>query len=245
MTQHSDNATATQASSSRLKAAGITTTMLLPLLPSLAQAHSGHVHSTIVETPSFLGTLQSGLLHPVTGLDHLFLAVGMGVLFYGLQKQRLGVLPLTTGLSLGAVVGSVGAWVGAAGLAASTGLVEGVILLSVVVLAIMLMSQSSRQEAFSAKSSSLRSPSIQQLSVVGFGGLAIFHGIAHAIEVPANVGVGGQLGFYAGMMVSMLMLYTIGTLVGQQLQQRLGGGLWLQRGLVMLGLGAIFAPMLG
>ncbi|WP_370587833.1 hypothetical protein [Psychrobacter sp. JCM 18901] len=66
--------------------------------------------------------------------------------------------------------------------------------------------------------------------------------MAHALEVPANAGVSGQLGFYAGMLVTMLALYAIGTLVSQQLQQRLGDNLWLQRGLVVLGLGAVFVP---
>jgi len=233
-----------QTSLSRRKAASITTLTMIPLLPSLAQAHSGHIHSTTTQAPSFLGTLQAGLMHPVTGLDHLFLALGMGMLFYGLQKQRLGMMSLTAGLSLGAILGTAGLLIGGIGFAASSGVVEAVISLSVVVLAMVLMSQKSRQEAFSAQTQIARTPSIQQVSMFGFGGLAVFHGLAHAMEVPANVGVGGQLGFYAGMMVTMLALYAVGTLISQQLQQRLGYSLWLQRGIVLLGLSAVFAPVL-
>jgi urease accessory protein len=185
----------------------------------------------------------------MTGLDHLFLAVGMGMLFYGLQKPRLGMGSLTAGLSLGVVLATAITLFGGAGLAASlgltTGLVEGAILLSVVVLAVVLMGQWSGQKALSALPS-MRTLSTRYLPLlgIGFGGLAVFHGVAHAMEVPANVGVGGQLGFYAGMMVTMLALYTVGTLISQQLQQRLGGSFWLQRGLVVLGLGAVFIPVL-
>ncbi|MDN5619837.1 MAG: HupE/UreJ family protein [Psychrobacter sp.] len=241
---HSHKARFSQALSSRKIAAASMTLATFTMVPSLAQAHSGHLHSATMQAPSFLGTLQAGLMHPVTGLDHLFLAVGMGMLFYGLQKQRLGMMSLAAGLSLGAVLGTIGVLVGGVGFAASSGLIEIAISLSVVVLALILMSDKSRQEAFSARTQPAHTPSIQQLSLFGFGGLAVFHGLAHALEVPANAGVSGQLGFYAGMLVTMLALYAVGTLVSQQLQQRLGNNLWLQRGLVVLGLGAVFVPAL-
>ena len=239
---HTENSRFSQALSARHIVSGSAVMMTLLMLPSLAQAHSGHIHSTTTQAPSFLGTLQAGLMHPVTGLDHLFLAVGMGMLFYGLQKQRLGMMSLTAGLSLGAVLGTIGVLIGGVGFVASSGLIELAISLSVVVLALILLSDKSRQEIFSARTQPTHTPSIQQLSLFGFGGLAVFHGLAHALEVPANAGVSGQLGFYAGMLVTMLALYAVGTLVSQQLQQRLGDNLWLQRGLVVLGLGAVFVP---
>jgi len=239
---HIESSRFSQVLSARHIVSGSAVMMTSLMLPSLAQAHSGHIHSTTTQAPSFLGTLQAGLMHPVTGLDHLFLAVGMGMLFYGLQKQRLGMMSLTAGLSLGAILGTAGVLIGGIAFAASSRLIEVAISLSVVVLAMVLMSQKSRQEAFSAQTHTARTPSIQQLSLFGFGGLAVFHGLAHALEVPANAGVSGQLGFYAGMLVTMLALYAVGTLVSQQLQQRLGDNLWLQRGLVVLGLGAVFVP---
>ncbi len=242
MIKSSKNSHFSPALSARHIVSGSAVMMTSLMLPSLAQAHSGHIHSATMQAPSFLGTLQAGLLHPVTGLDHLFLAVGMGMLFYGLQKQRLGMMSLTAGLSLGAVLGTIGVLIGGVGFAASSGLIEVAISLSVVVLALILMSDKSRQEVFSAQTQVARTPSIQQLSLFGFGGLAVFHGLAHALEVPANAGVSGQLGFYAGMLVTMLALYAVGMLVSQQLQQRLGDNLWLQRGLVVLGLGAVFVP---
>ena len=242
MVKASKNSHFSPALSARHILSGSAVMMTSLMLPSLAQAHSGHIHSATMQAPSFLGTLQAGLMHPVTGLDHLFLAVGMGMLFYGLQKQRLGMMSLTAGLSLGAVLGTIGVLIGGIGFAASSGLIEFAISLSVVVLALILMSDKSRQEAFLARTQPTHTPSIQQLSLFGFGSLAVFHGLAHALEVPANAGVSGQLGFYAGMLVTMLALYSVGTLISQQLQQRLGDNLWLQRGLVVLGLGAVFVP---
>lgn len=242
MIKTSKNSHFSPALSARHIVSGSAVMMTSLMLPSLAQAHSGHIHSATMQAPSFLGTLQAGLMHPVTGLDHLFLAVGMGMLFYGLQKQRLGMMSLAAGLSLGAVLGTIGVLIGGVGFAASSGLIEVAISLSVVVLALILMSHKSRQEVFSAQTQVAHTPSIQQLSLFGFGGLAVFHGLAHALEVPANAGVSGQLGFYAGMLVTMLALYAFGMLVSQQLQQRLGDNLWLQRGLVVLGLGAVFVP---
>ena len=204
---HSNKARFSQVLSSQKIVTASMTLATFTMVPSLAQAHSGHIHATTMQAPSFLGTLQAGLLHPVTGLDHLFLAVGMGMLFYGLQKQRLGMVSLTAGLSLGAVLGTIGVLMGSVGFAASSGLIEVAISLSVVVLGLLLMSHKSRQEAFSARTHSAHTPSFQQLSLFGFGGLAVFHGLAHALEVPANAGVSGQLGFYAGMLVTILWFY--------------------------------------
>lgn len=234
-----------QALSSRNIVAGSTVMMTSLMLPSLAQAHAGHIHTTTAHTSSLLGALQAGLMHPLTGFDHLFLAVGMGMLFYGLQKQRLGMMSLAGGLSLGAVLATIGALVGGAAFGSAAGMVEMAILLSVVVLAFVLMGQwRGKAASLNTSASSTATTSDVPLLSMTFGGLAVFHGMAHAMELPAQIGVSGQLGFYAGMMVSMLGLYAVGMVINQQLQQRLGGHFWFQRGLVMLGLGVVFIPVL-
>ena len=69
---HGHKARFSQALSSRKIAAASMTLATFTMVPSLAQAHSGHLHSATIQAPSFLGTLQAGLMHPVTGLDHLF-----------------------------------------------------------------------------------------------------------------------------------------------------------------------------
>ena len=230
---------------SRNIVAGSTVMMTSLMLPSLAQAHSGHIHSATAQAPSFITTLQAGLMHPVTGFDHLFLAVGMGMLFYGLQKQRLGMMSLAGGLSLGVVLAIVGTLIGGAAFGSAAGMVEMAILLSVAVLAFVLMRQW-RAKAASLNTSVVNTSntSYVPLMSVTFGGLAVFHGMAHAMELPVQLGMTSQLGFYAGMMVSMLGLYTVGMVINQQLQQRLGGHFWFQRGLLLLGLGAVFMPVL-
>ena len=234
-----------QALSARNIVSGSAVMMTSLMLPSLAQAHAGHIHTTTAHTSSLLVALQAGLMHPLTGFDHLFLAVGMGMLFYGLQKQRLGMMSLAGGLSLGAVLATVGALVGGAAFGSAAGMVEMAILLSVVVLAFVLMGQWRGKAAPLNRSvaSTTTKSDVPLLSMI-FGGLAVFHGMAHAMELPAQVGASGQLGFYAGMMVSMLGLYAVGMVINQQLQQRLGGHFWFQRGLVMLGLGVVFIPVL-
>ena len=234
-----------QALSARNIVSGSAVMMTSLMLPSLAQAHAGHIHTTTAHTSSLLGALQAGLMHPLTGFDHLFLAVGMGMLFYGLQKQRLGMMSLAGGLSLGAILATVGTLVGGVAFGSAAGMVEMAILLSVAVLAFVLMRQW-RGKAVSLHTSvaSTATTSDVPLLSMTFGGLAVFHGMAHAIELPAQIGVSGQLGFYAGMMVSMLGLYAVGMVINQQLQQRLGGHFWFQRGLVMLGLGVVFIPVL-
>ena len=234
-----------QALSARNIVSGSAVMMTSLMLPSLAQAHAGHIHTTTAHTSSLLGALQAGLMHPLTGFDHLFLAVGMGMLFYGLQKQRLGMMSLAGGLSLGAILATVGTLVGGVAFGSAAGMVEMAILLSVAVLALVLMGQwRGKATSLNTSVASTATTSDVPLLSMTFGGLAVFHGMAHAIELPAQIGVSGQLGFYAGMMVSMLGLYAVGMVINQQLQQRLGGHFWFQRGLVMLGLGVVFIPVL-
>lgn len=51
----------------------------LSMLPVLAMAHPGHdhVHSGFM----------AGFIHPFTGLDHLIMALGFGVLLWSAAKQ--------------------------------------------------------------------------------------------------------------------------------------------------------------
>lgn len=52
---------------------------LLSLLPTLAFAHPGH--GLMAADGSFSLSILSGIMHPLTGFDHLMLALGMGMLF--------------------------------------------------------------------------------------------------------------------------------------------------------------------
>ena len=76
------------------------------------------------------------------------------------------------------------------------------------------------------------------LAIAGFGALAMLHGAAHAIEVPAN---SSTTGFFIGMIIAMLGLYTVGRGVATYLNTHLQDSLIIQRVLAVVGLcGVLF-----
>ena len=76
------------------------------------------------------------------------------------------------------------------------------------------------------------------LAIAGFGALAMLHGAAHAIEVPAN---SSTTGYFIGMIIAMLGLYTVGRGVATYLNTHLQDSLIIQRVLAVVGLcGVLF-----
>ena len=121
---------------------------LLPLLvPSVAMAHPGHGFG-----------LEAGVLHPLTGADHLLAMVGVGLWAATLGCKARFVVPATflTAMALGA------AFVPGLG-----GLIEPMILASVILLG-------------AAVALALRAPLWAALPMVALMGLA--HGAAHGAE---------------------------------------------------------------
>jgi urease accessory protein len=110
------------------------------------------------------GGLVDGLVHPVTGYDHLVAMLLVGALAY-LMRDRLAWWALPAAFVATMVVG------GTAGIAGvpSPGWVEVVIAASVVVLAGALLA-AGRVQATAA--------------LVMVGTIALFHGLAHGGEVP-------------------------------------------------------------
>ncbi len=141
--------------------------LALLLAAGPAFAHSGHG----------VESLQAGLLHPLTGLDHLLMLLGSGMLA-ALTGRKLA-LPLATVASLagGALLGqSLGSLPG----------MEALILLSLLVAGAALLVQRSRG----------------WLAAV-LPALALAHGWAHGVEA----GEGAFAGFAAGFLsVSSLLL---------------------------------------
>lgn len=178
---------------------------------SLAMAHPNH---TI--TATFGEALQAGLLHPLTGADHMMLAIGMGMLMYRYRKSALGLGSLMLGLMAGFGLAVTG-WLSAIPILEN--LVEYGILASVIVVAMSL---------FSKKFAPNTGLACGSLAV-----LALFHGMAHGLEVPNSLQAAG---FFLGMLMSMTVLFAAGTGLMLGIKHYFGENIWVQRGLAGLGL---------
>lgn len=164
-------------------------TMGLLSLSTLAMAHSGHV---LTYSASVMDAVTVGLIHPVSGLDHIVLAMGMGVLFTSHKKWGLGLL--ITSLLLGFIA------VQLLQVAIHPAMIEAAILASVILTAVALLAQRTRFALAFQKSFAL-------LTAISLFGLTLFHGMAHAVEMPS-----GSISeaFAIGMITAMSALFIMG-----------------------------------
>ncbi|GAB3359966.1 MULTISPECIES: HupE/UreJ family protein [Giesbergeria] len=156
---------------------------LLALGSSAALAHAG------VDAGEHHGFL-SGLLHPMSGLDHLGAMLAVG-LWSATTTARPGVAPLSFALTLlaGALLAQSGlSWAG----------VEPMIVASLLVVGLLLAAQT-------------RLP----LAVGGalVGAFALFHGMAHGQELNGGPAL-------LGMVVGTALLHGVGLAAGLVLRQR-------------------------
>ena len=157
-------------------------------LPTSASAHLGTdsgTHHTLVD----------GLLHPLTGLDHLaaMLAVGLWSALSATSARRIWLAPVAfAGMLL------VGALLGLNGLALPA--VEPMIAASLLVMGLLVATRAKLPLAVTA-------------GVVGV--FAVFHGIAHGTEL-----AGGGNGFapLLGMLVATIALHLAGVGLGLALR---------------------------
>ncbi|MGB2785979.1 HupE/UreJ family protein [Psychrobacter sp.] len=194
---------------------------LLSLLPTLAFAHPGH--ELMAADGSFSLSILSGMLHPLTGFDHLMLALGMGMLFTQMHSFKKGFVALLIGLVTGFVL--------SLSVSLNSLFIEYGILLSIVLLTMALMSRYFNVALNQNHEMSVKT--VYKFLIIGFGALAMFHGAAHAIEVPAN---SNTAGFFTGMIVAMLGLYTIGKGFATYLNTHLQDSLIIQRVIAVVGL---------
>ena len=194
---------------------------LLSLLPTLAFAHPGH--GLMAADGSFGLSILSGMLHPLTGFDHLMLALGMGMLFTQMHSFKKGFVALLIGLVTGFLL--------SLSVSLNSLFIEYGILLSIVLLTMALMSRYFNVALNQNHEMSVKT--VYKFLVIGFGALAMFHGAAHAIEVPAN---SNTAGFFTGMIVAMLGLYTIGKGFATYLNTHLQDSLIIQRVIAVVGL---------
>ncbi|MFK3989954.1 HupE/UreJ family protein [Psychrobacter sp. NPDC064578] len=194
---------------------------LLSLLPTFAFSHPGH--ELMAADSSFSLSILSGILHPLTGFDHLMLALGMGMLFTQMHSFKKGFVALLIGLVTGFVL--------SLSVSLNSLFIEYGILLSILLLTMALMSRYFNAALNQNHEMSVKT--VYKFLVIGFGALAMFHGAAHAIEVPAN---SNTAGFFTGMIVAMLGLYTIGKGFATYLNTHLQDILIIQRVIAVVGL---------
>ncbi len=152
------------------------------LLPISVCAHTG---------PGTHDSLTMGLLHPVTGLDHLLALLAVGL--WAAQMPR-SCLPRVLALTFMTLLG--GAAMGIAGIGLP--MVEPGIALSVVLFGILVVAGA-------------RLPFNAAMSIVGL--FAVLHGHAHGNELPAY---GSGLAFIAGFLAASLTLILIGYVAARQ-----------------------------
>ena len=183
-------------------------------LSTSASAHTGaefHIHN------SFL----SGLAHPLLGPDHLAAMVAVG-LWSALAARSAGRDLLWGPVGFAAML-LAGAVLGLQGMALPA--VEPMIAASLLVTGLLVVSR-------------LRVPGL--LAALGVGVFAVFHGVAHGVELAGSDSAWQTL---AGMLAATVLLHGAGLAAGWALRQRHA---WLARatgaGVAAFG-GALLAHM--
>ena len=133
--------------------------------------------------------LQSGFLHPLTGVDHLVAMVAVGVWGAQLGNPAVWVLPITFPLVM-----AVGGLLGLLGMPLP--FTEQVVALSGLALGLMVALW-------------LRTP--LWIAAVLVGIFAIFHGYAHGRELP---GAADPVAYAVGFVVATGLLHLAGILIG-------------------------------
>jgi urease accessory protein len=159
---------------------------LLLFLPTLAQAHI---------VPGSSHGFQDGLMHPLTGWDHLLAMFAVGLWAAQQRGRAMWQIPLAfvSVMILGGVLGIAGANMPGTELA---------IAFSVLALGALIATKTSV------------TPSLGMTVV---GAFALFHGFAHGHEMPASA---GALPFSLGFVLSTVMLHGLGVAAGLGLRSQ-------------------------
>jgi len=160
--------------------------LALALMAGPAMAHPGHGFG-----------FEAGVLHPLTGADHMAAMLAVG-LWSGIALKRVwaGALVFMAGLTVGALSG------------VTLAVTEPVILLSLLALGLMV--------AFARKGGAVVAP----LALIG--GFALVHGIAHGGE---GQGAGFILGMLAGSAALHGLGIGLARVVSTRTQRALGLGI--------------------
>jgi urease accessory protein len=151
----------------------------LLLAPSVASAHPGHGED---------GSLLSGFIHPLGGIDHLLAMTAVGLFAAHLGGRALWAVP-TTFVAVMALGGVFGAGV-------SLPFTETAIALSVLVFGFVIFS-------------GMTPPVLAAMALVGI--FAAFHGHAHGAEMPVGV---SAVVYGFGFMIATALLHGLGITLG-------------------------------
>jgi urease accessory protein len=158
----------------------------LLLVPSLASAHI---------VPGTSHGLQDGLMHPLTGWDHLLAMIAVGLWAAQQRGRALWQIPtaFVSIMALGGILGLAGVYMPGAELA---------IAISVLALGALIATKTSF------------APSASMMLV---GAFALFHGYAHGHEMPASA---SALAFSAGFVISTIALHGLGLAAGLSMRNQ-------------------------
>lgn len=174
-------------------------TLLLVAVPALA--HPGHDANP----------LQDGLLHPLTGLDHLLMLLGTGVLA-ALTRSRLTLPALTLfAMFSGALLGH---------------LLGGVLGMETMIFTSLLVA-----------AAALLLPRRQVLLSLVMPVFALFHGMAHGVESSPGAFWVFSAGFVSVSGLLLLAGFGLGCILrrNERLQQAFGGGLLVGAAMLLAG----------
>ena len=157
------------------------------------------------------GGLASGLLHPVTGLDHLIAMVAVGIWGAQLGRPAIYILPVTFPMVM-----ALGGLLGLSGLPVPAALVEVGIALSAVTLGLLVALR-------------LQVPLWGAAAIVGI--FALCHGHAHGTELPSAA---NALAYGVGFVIATGLLHLGGILLGELIRLPVG-----ER--IVRGIGALIA----
>ncbi len=156
-------------------------TLVGALAPLSAMAHTGH------EVAGFF----QGILHPLSGADHLLVMLAVGLMAAGCSKSRAGIaVPAAFLLAMGA-----GALLTMTGV--SVPYVEQGIVVSVVAAGVLL-------------ALAVRFTLVTGIAVAA--GFALFHGLAHGAELPLAA---SPAAYIAGFLITTTVLLMAGSRMGQ------------------------------
>lgn len=172
----------------RLGLRTLVTGLFLGLLAQAAEAHTGS---------GVVGGFWSGILHPVTGWDHVIAMVAVGLWGAFLGRPAIWILPVVFPLVM-AFGGALGV------LGVPLPHVETGIAVSAIVLGMMVAAEA-------------RMPIVWAGLIVGI--FAIFHGHAHGTELP---GAANPFAYALGFVVATGCLHVLGILFGTLTQWQQG-----------------------